>query len=77
MKRYPKAAARAHFSYLKYSVKNRTRNVETTKIVNILKTAGDIAKSSKIQFFVLHLAFLQGMIIGSKLYREENFFVLN
>jgi len=75
MERYPspKLAARMQFFYLKNSVKNRTRNVETRKISCTLETAGNIAKSSKFESEALLLDVLQGIIIGFKLNRKTYF----
>jgi len=60
-----------HFFYLKNSVKNWTKNVKPRKITNTLKTAGNIAKSSKCQSLTQLLGVPQGIIIGFKLYRKK------
>jgi len=50
------------------------KNVKTRKIDCILKTAGNIAKSSKFQHETLLLDVLQGVIFGYfKLYQKKYF----
>jgi len=45
----PKTCCQNAFFYLRNSVKNSTKNVKARKIINILKTTENIAKSSKFQ----------------------------
>ena len=66
MKRYPIPilAAGMHFTALKTAFKIEEKNRKTRKTAKILKTAGNIAKSSKFQSEALLLGVLSGMIIG-------------
>jgi len=50
------------------------KKVKILKVVNILKTAGYIAKSSKFQSKALLLGVQQGMISGLKLYQKKILF---
>jgi len=52
------------FSTLKSALK--VKDVKTRKIANVLKTAGNISKSSKGQSKEQLLGVLRGMVIGFK-----------
>jgi len=51
----------------------KNKRVKTRKIPNILKTAGNIAKSSTFQAKALLLGVLHGVIFGFKFYRKKYF----
>jgi len=56
-----------------FELKNCVKNVKTRKIANIVKTARNIAKSSKLQHKTRFLDVLQGKIISFKLHRKIYF----